>query len=73
MNLPLSSDNPASVAKDAILSTSASAAASGSPVPAAAAAKSWFRDVVDALLLIALLHLVNVGFRWWNARNCLEP
>lgn len=69
MNLPLSSDNPASVAKDAILSTSASAAASGSPVPAAAAAKSWFRDVVDALLLIALLHLVNVGFRWWNARK----
>ncbi|CAJ1958288.1 unnamed protein product [Cylindrotheca closterium] len=37
-----------------------------------AVAKSWFREVIDAILLIALLHLVNLGFRWWNERRLLR-
>mmetsp|Transcript_25240 Transcript_25240/g.62170 ORF Transcript_25240/g.62170 Transcript_25240/m.62170 type:complete len:933 (+) Transcript_25240:189-2987(+) len=56
---------------DTAAAAATAAAGSSNAVPAAAAvaAKSWFREIVDAVLLIALLHLANLGFQHWNERR----
>ncbi|KAL3935806.1 MAG: hypothetical protein SGBAC_008743 [Bacillariaceae sp.] len=76
MKLPLTAESTTTTA------TTVSAAAASKAAAAAAVqdtltdttatadvAKSWFRDIFDAVLLVALLHLVNLGFRWWNEKH----